>query len=427
MLYPTVLSFNSMMNALMDFILENQVVSIITGVFWSIQGLALQLAREYMYFRFYSWLMMLLNLMWVLEQAFDVFSGTQAVYVNDTAGNVLGQTDFMTAVFIGSPIQNAYWYFMLAASALCFFTTIIAVIKSIGEGLSEMKRPVTQVIRQAFQAILTFLMIPTACLAVMKLGSAITKIIASSLGELEDQRLSDIVFVLIVGDNWKSEAGRKICSTGRMFSKLSSRSYFKWRDINYLYGYILVIFMIVVMITIVMQAIMRALMLAILFLTSPWFVSMIPLDGGEKFKSWTRLFVGFSFATFGPVLLMRIYTILLVSIGISGEISFGSEFNPITGWILKLAITGFGLVGAWQSQYLILEITSPETVNLLKQSQFLAKMAGDSAKKAASAAAAYVTGGASKAGEALGGALAGGGGGGGLGGFGGGGGGGDKE
>jgi len=406
-LYPTVLSFNSMINALMDFILENQVVDIITGIFWSFQSLALQLAREFLYTQFYFWLIMLLRLVWVLEQAFDVFSGTQAVYVNDTAGNVLGQEDFMTAVFIGSPIQNAYWYFMLAATALCFFFTIIAVIKSMGEGISELKRPVSAVLRQAFQAILAFLMIPTACIAVMKLAGAITKIIINSTGEFEDQRICDIMFVLIVGDNWKSEAARKACSVGRMFSKLSSRSYCNWRDINYLYGYILAIFMLVVMITIVMQAVMRALMLAILFLTSPWFVSMIPLDGGEKFKSWTRLFVGFSFATFGPILVLRIYNVVLVNIGITGSISFGSDFNPFTGWILKLAITAFGMVGAWQSQYLILDIFSPETTGLLKQSQFLAKMTGDAAKRAASAAAAYATGGASKAGEALGGALAG--------------------
>ena len=159
--------------------------------------------------------------------------------------------------------------------------------------------------------------------------------------------------------------------------------------------------MLVVMITIVMQAVMRALMLTTLFLTSPWFVSMIPIDGGEKFKSWSKLFVGFSFATFGPVFIMRIYCVLLTSIGITGDISFGSEFNPITGWFLKLAITAFGLVGAWQSQYLILDIFAPETVGLLKQSQFLQKMASDAAKQAASAAASYVTGGASKAGEAL--------------------------
>ena len=400
-MYPAVLSFSSMMNAVMDFILENQVVDIITSIFWSTQGLILRLLLDYIYTTIYIWLIGLLNLLWLLEQAFDVFAGTQVVYVNDNAGHVLGQEDFMTSVFIGSPVQNAYWYMMLAASALCFFFTIIAVIKSMGESISEIRRPVSAVLRQSFQALLTFLLIPTACLAVMKLGTAITKIVTDQAATQSDQRLCDIVFVLIVGDNWKSEAAKKICSSGRMFSKLSSRSYFNWRDISYLYAFILVIFMLVVMITIVMQAVMRALMLTTLFLTSPWFVSMIPIDGGEKFKSWSKLFVGFSFATFGPVFIMRIYCVLLTSIGITGDISFGSEFNPITGWFLKLAITAFGLVGAWQSQYLILDIFAPETVGLLKQSQFLQKMASDAAKQAASAAASYVTGGASKAGEAL--------------------------
>ncbi len=111
------------------------------------------------------------------------------------------------------------------------------------------------------------------------------------------------------------------------------------------------------------------------------------------------------------MLVMRVYCVLLTSINIDQTITFGNDFNPITGWVLKMAITGFGMVGAWQSQYIILDIFSPETTNLLRQSQFLAKMAGDTAKSAASAVMTYATGGASKAGELIGKAAAGAGGG----------------
>ncbi len=395
----------------MDTVAKSHIKDIVSYVFWSTQGLIISFAMEQIYTLFYGLYIGMLNLIWLLEQAFEIFAGTRNVYISDTSGRVVGQADFMTAVFIGSPVQNGYWYMMIAAVVLCFFFTIIAVIKSMGESISEIRRPVSAVIRQAFQAVLAFVMIPTACLAVMKVGAAITKVIIN-IGEAKgDKRISDIVFVLTVGDNWKSDAARELCSSGRMFTSLGVRKYFEWRDINYLYAYILGVFMIVVMLTIVMQAVMRALMLAVLFLTSPWFVSMIPLDGGEKFKSWTRLFVGFSFATFGPMLVMRVYCVLLTSINIDQTITFGNDFNPITGWVLKMAITGFGMVGAWQSQYIILDIFSPETTNLLRQSQFLAKMAGDTAKSAASAVMTYATGGASKAGELIGKAAAGAGGG----------------
>ncbi len=398
-MYPAVLSFSSMMNSLIDFLAKAHVGSIVSYVFWSTQGLFLSYAIEILMNGLNLLFIWMLDLVWLLEQAFDAFSGTQPVYVSDGAGHVIGQSDFMTAVFTGSQVQNAYWGMMIAAVVLCFFFTIIAVIKSMGEALSEVKRPVTAVLRQAFQAVLSFVMIPAACIAVVKVGSAITKIIIDIGSVNGDQRISDIVFVLAVGDEFKSDADMKICSCGRMFSKLSSRQYYNWRSVNYLYAYILAIFMIVVMITIVMQAVMRAIMLAVLFLCSPWFVAMIPLDGGEKFKSWTRIFTGFAFATFGPLLVIRIYTVLLINIGITENITFGTEFNPITGWFLKMAITGFGLVGAWQSQYLILDIFTPETSQLLKQSQFLAKMGADTAKQAISAAASYATGGASKLGE----------------------------
>ena len=400
-MYPAVLSFSSMMREIMESIANNEVVDIVTEIFWDTVEFTMSLILEPIMEMIYSLYIAMLNLIWVLEQSFDLFAGTQDVYVNDAAGNVVGKADFMTAVFTGSSIQNAYWYMMLAASALCFFFTILAVIRSMGDALSEMRRPVSAVMRSAFQAMLSFFMVPLSCLAVMKLGAAVTKII-STAGANGDQRIADVVFVLTVGDEWKSDSARQMCSSGRMFSQSSVRQYFNWRDINYIYAYLICLFMIIVMITIVMQAVMRALMVTVLFLTSPWFVSAIPLDDGEKFRSWTRLFAGFSFATFGPILVMRIYCVLLTSIGITGDISFGTDFNPLTGWVLKMVITAFGLLGAWQSQYIILDIFSPETSQLLRQSQFIARYAGDAAKKAANAAVTYATGGAAAAGKMVG-------------------------
>ena len=400
-MYPAVLSFSSMMREIMESIANNEVVDIVTEIFWDTVEFTMSLILEPIMEMIYSLYIAMLNLIWVLEQSFDLFAGTQDVYVNDAAGNVVGKADFMTAVFTGSSIQNAYWYMMLAASALCFFFTILAVIRSMGDALSEMRRPVSAVMRSAFQAMISFFMVPLSCLAVMKLGAAVTKII-STAGANGDQRIADVVFVLTVGDEWKSDSARQMCSSGRMFSQNSVRQYFNWRDINYIYAYLICLFMIIVMITIVMQAVMRALMVTALFLTSPWFVSAIPLDDGEKFRSWTRLFAGFSFATFGPILVMRIYCVLLTSIGITGDISFGTDFNPLTGWVLKMVITAFGLLGAWQSQYIILDIFSPETSQLLRQSQFIARYAGDAAKKAANAAVTYATGGAAAAGKMVG-------------------------
>lgn len=400
-MYPAVLSFSSMMREIMESIANNEVVDIVTEIFWDTVEFAMSLILEPIMEMIYSLYIAMLNLIWVLEQSFDLFAGTQDVYVNDAAGNVVGKADFMTAVFTGSSIQNAYWYMMLAASALCFFFTILAVIRSMGDALSEMRRPVSAVMRSAFQAMLSFFMVPLSCLAVMKLGAAVTKII-STAGANGDQRIADVVFVLTVGDEWKSDSARQMCSSGRMFSQSSVRQYFNWRDINYIYAYLICLFMIIVMITIVMQAVMRALMVTALFLTSPWFVSAIPLDDGEKFRSWTRLFAGFSFATFGPILVMRIYCVLLTSIGITGDISFGTDFNPLTGWVLKMVITAFGLLGAWQSQYIILDIFSPETSQLLRQSQFIARYAGDAAKKAANAAVMYASGGTAAAGKMIG-------------------------
>ena len=225
---PAVLSFESMMNSIMDAICNNQVVDVVTSLFWHSYEFLIGLFMEFFIGLVFDLYIAMLEFIWVLEQAFDMFAGTSDVYYSDNAGNIAGQADFMTAIFTGSSVQNAYWYMMLAAAALCFLFTIIAIIRSMGDALGEMRRPVSVVMRQAFQALLSFLLVPTACLAVMKLGAAVTKIITVAGSANGDQRISDIVFVLTVGDNWKSESAKQLCSTGRMFADSSIRQYLDW-------------------------------------------------------------------------------------------------------------------------------------------------------------------------------------------------------
>ena len=91
---PAVLSFQSMMNSIMDAVATNEIVDIITKIFWNTWEFTIQLILAPVYELIYSLYISMLNFIWVLEQSFDMFAGTQDIYVTDVAGNVVGQADF---------------------------------------------------------------------------------------------------------------------------------------------------------------------------------------------------------------------------------------------------------------------------------------------------------------------------------------------
>ena len=406
----------SMLYELLDTIVNNNFTKFLVDLMWNIFYLSWGWLIEAMLLKIYVVWIYLLDFLWLLERIFDIFAGTTDIYLRDAKGVVSEDVDFVTAVFTGSQVQNAYWYFMLASVAICFLFTVFSIIRSMGDSLGEMRRPVTSVLRSASKAMVTFLLIPMSCLGMIKAATAITRAVLKA-GTAGDTRICDTVFVLGVGDQFKSEEAKLLCSEGRYFTNaLKSMACVNFRSINYIYAYVLTIFMIVVLMTVIMQAVMRIIVLATLFVVSPFFVSTIPLDDGEKFKGWTRLFTSFAVGTFGPIFVMRIFTVVLAMIGPGGGISFGTNVNAITNWILRMLIVMGGTFAAWRSQYIMLDLISPEASQLLQRSHFIQKAAKEVASKAVEAGAAYATGGASMAGKA---AAGGGGGGGGMGGLGG--------
>ncbi|MCR4745057.1 MAG: hypothetical protein K5894_07475 [Lachnospiraceae bacterium] len=373
--------------------------------------------------RFYWAWVAILKFIWILEQVFDIFAGTVGVYVKNGSGwtvssgnkSIIQDSNFMEVLFNGNAIQTAYAYAMLASFALCFLFTVFAVIRSMGDSIGENKHPVTEVLRLCSKACVTFLLIPLACLLVLKFSSVTMSVIAD-IGE-EDQKLCDTLYVVGVGDCFKNENYRVEYSYSRKFASTGSIKAVNYKDINYILAFVSSIFCAVLMMVCILQAIMRMFILLLLFVLSPYFVSTMPLDDGAKFKKWQKMFIGFAISTFGPIITMKVYMIIIPLVASSnsaisiyggygtlsqlinsaGGKSFWNwndasqgylvqhAFQIASEYIFKMIMILGGAFASWKSQYVILEVIDPQMVYIMKRGEIIAGVTKQAVTKGASA------------------------------------------
>ena len=397
-------------------------------------GLIEEMVSVFVYRAIYGIWTSLLKFIYILEQIFDIFTGVRGVYRMDggkyvsTTGNanILEDQSFLDILFSDSTVMNVYWYIMLGAFALCFIVTIFAVIRSMGDSLWDNKRPVTEVLRLAFKACITFFLIPLACLMVIKLSSVVTYSVIEVAQD--NTRVCDALYAVGVGDEFKYSSARAFYSKGQNFLRSDAIDYVNYRELNYLLNYIIALFMIVILMGCLIQSVIRIFALLVLFMVSPWFVATMPFDDGEKFKKWKNMFAGYALASFGPMLTMRVYLAIVPALTLSNsdivlwpvQGNFSAEsvvyfwnwsggtisgmlrdtYHACVGFVLKIMILLGGAFASWRSQYLMMEVMDPYVAMLMRRGDFMAAAARRT-KQAAGAAMAIGTGGASAAAGAI--------------------------
>ena len=426
---PVILSFSSQMKDLFKLVFLGPYEIVQKQVLGAIQEMVAQIFYAWYYRKLYFIWTALLKFIWILEQIFDIFAGVVGVYVREANGSwrvtsghehVVDDQSFLDVLFNGNAVQVAYWWIMLGAFALCFLFTIFAVIRSMGDSIGENRRPVSVVLRLTFKACLTFVIVPFACLVVIKLASVTTAVIAFA-GEDGNMRLCDSLYVAGVGEEFKSSAYKTLYASGRRFADMNSIQAVNYQKINYLMAFVSTVFCAIVMCACILQAIFRIIMMLLLFVLSPYFVSTMPMDDGEKFRRWQQMFVGFAVACFGPLIVMRVYlaviplvassdspiTIYNIASSSGSGLSFWEwdgksvsslmpyAFQRATEFIFRQILVLGGAFAAWRSQYLILEVIDPSVVQLMRRSEIIMTLSINAAKKGLSAA----TGGASDVAE----------------------------
>ena len=335
----------------------------------------------------------LLKIVYIVEQIFDIFACTRGVYIKvnnqwvattKERGTVMDQNSLLDVLFRYDAVTAVVLRITLAALALCFLFTIFAVIKSMGDGLGENKKPVSHVLKETCKACLYFVMIPFIMMVSVKVVGACTSAIVTAVPQNmsatqanSDTRICDVIFYVCCGPAFRHN--KDLYVSGR-----------RWQNfdlvvndvditiVNYPLGLIFIVLMLLVLFVLILQCIIRIFALLVLYIVSPYFVAMMPLDDGQKFKRWREMFVAFSVSTFGPIISMRFYLSLVPFVAITETVAenkhTGINFhtgNTITELICLIIFIVGGAYAVWKSQDLIVSAVDPEAASTLQKSMML--------------------------------------------------------
>ena len=87
--------------------------------------------------------------------------------------------------------------------------------------------------------------------------------------------------------------------------------YYNTLKYNYLIGYVAGITILFLLLQLLIGVIRRVFELAILFVVSPAVVALMPLDGGDKFKTWKDAFIQRVFSAYGPIIGLNLVFMVL--------------------------------------------------------------------------------------------------------------------
>ena len=419
---PVTLSFLSTLEDLLADIFNKILMPILMAAFDFLWDLLYGMFIKWICIVFFKLFTMLLKVLYIIEKIFDVFSCTVGVYVQNASGQMVatsGSVDvsknssLIDVLMTSDVVVNAVLGMTAGAFVLCFLLTIFAVVKSMGEGIGELKRPVSHVLRQTAKACLTFVLIPLVCIFVVKLAGVVITTVSlkmptnidgtrnKSANELVTEALSnttgqpkrgtkqsqiekaiaaartatpnaetracDLIFYLSVKDALRDKSLESYYLSGQHFQNTSvAMQDIDINLINWLYAFFELGLVLVIFVKLIIECMVRIFMLLVLFVVSPYFVAMMPLDDGAKFKRWKEMFVGFTISVFGPILTMRLYLVLLPYIVTGNAINMG--FSPITNFVFRLFFIAAGAFSVYKSQQLMLDLINPEVSRFLSAS-----------------------------------------------------------
>jgi len=133
--------------------------------------------------------------------------------------------------------------------------------------------------------------------------------------------------------------------------------YFDLASFDYLIGFIAAVFLLFTIGVCLIIFVQRIFELVLLYIVSPYFVCMIPLDDGEKFGRWREMFVAKCFTGFGSAIGMRMY-LMICPLVMGNQIRFGTAVSPEMDYMMKLFFLAGGAWAVFKSGSLITSLLS---------------------------------------------------------------------
>lgn len=310
-----------------------------------------------------------LKLIDYLQTAFDVFIGLEDVTYTEANGQVI--TGSLVEVLMQQKtVSTVFWMITLGALGIALMLTIYATAKSAFDLDFENKRPVSKVLTAMMKTFIQFFTVPFLVYFLLKLAAVILRGVVSAFGASGSTSLGRIVFTIASLDAAKESAYNLSTATGNITLGTSPEDiirypfysmggdgvatrdygdikavteYFDLSSFDYLIGFIAAIFLLFTIGVCLIVFVQRIFEIILLYLVSPYFVCMIPLDDGEKFGRWREMFIGKCFTGFGSAIGMRLF-LMICPLVMGNQIRFGTAISPEMDYMMKLF---FLAGGAW--------------------------------------------------------------------------------
>lgn len=379
-LSPIFSFISDLLTTVLSFLFENILAPILMPVLENAIRFFFDLWNDMMATQYYMLLSALLKLIEYLETAFDTFIGLKDVsYVTET-GTVTGP--LLEVLFSQKSVSMLFWALTLGGLAIALMLTIIATAKSSFDLDFENKRPVSRVLTAFLKTFFSLFTIPFFTYFILKLSMVILKGISFAMGAGGESKLSRMIFVTVSMNAAKNDAYNLSSENSVIRGLLGSREdivrypfytgeknysqlsevadVFRLADFDYLIGFVICIFVIVTLAICLIIFIQRIFEVLLLYIVSPYFVAMMPLDDGERFSRWRELFIGKCFTGFGSVAGMRLY-LMVVPMIMDNTIRFELGSSPEAGYFLKLFFLAGGAWAVYKMGPMVTSILSQQT------------------------------------------------------------------
>ena len=330
-----------------------------------------------------------------LEKAFDVFIGLEEVsYTPPQPGEKVIEGSLVEVLMQQKTISTVFWVITFGALGIALVLTIYGVAKSAFDLDFENKRPVSKVLAAMMKTFIQFFTVPFLVYFMLKLSTEILKGVTNALNFGNTTSLGRIVFIIaslnaaktdkfnLNSDAYKKmalelEASGKEIALGTSeidtvrypyYSLSSGKDYgnlgqvikdFNLADFDYLIGFIAAIFLLFTIGVCLIVFVQRVFELMLLYIVSPYFVCMIPLDDGERFSRWREMFIGKCFTGFGSVVGMRLF-LMICPMVMGNQITFGTATSPEMDYMMKLFFLAGGAWAMYKSGSMVTSLLSQQ-------------------------------------------------------------------
>lgn len=369
---------------------------------------------------FYFILRSLLQLLEVAQEGFDILIGLKNPHIK--VMNPIGekvwdnQTSLIDYILFDSAVSNVVWAVMLLGFILALAFSTFAVMRSMGD--LDQKRPLSAVLKSAFRSFFNVLFIPLFVFVVLKLSGTVLQAVSESLLEPGGDMATTVFLVsgLNAAQNDRyntpmvkgntvipsfTDPLRKAYYTGAKDFKdyEQVKRDFKLSEMDYFVGWSAAAGLLIVMCASLLFCVSRIIEMAVLYIVSPLFAAVTPLDDGAMLKKWREMFIGRAFMGIGTLVGMRVYLMLLpvlMSVDPRNRIDFtgGGYISTEMEYVLKVLIAIGGAFAIFKAGGMITSLISAEAgakQSLLMSTGYeMTKKAASMVKSAAGSAAGAV-------------------------------------